>query len=177
MRAAAAFRLGRAVVSPNGDGQMDRLPLTWRMDEPATVTVDVLRQGVLVAHVVSAPLPAGPATVTWDGTAVAPLRSGPVLVVLRAQTAAGVEVMTRRLTIDLAPPVLTRVRLHGRLLRVRLSEPAFVTVLAQGRPVISFVRRAQGVNGFRLPAGLRRVRVLARDLAGNRAPPLVVRAS
>ena len=177
MRAAAAFRLGRSVVSPNGDGRMDRLPLTWRMDEPATVTVDVLRQGVPVAHVLSAPLPAGPATVTWDGTAIAPLRSRPVLVVLRAQTAAGVEVMTRRLTIDLAPPVLTRVRLHGRFLRVRLSEPAYVTVLAQGRPVISFVRRAQGVNGFRLPAGLRRVRVLARDLAGNRAPPLVIRAS
>jgi hypothetical protein len=73
--------------------------------------------------------------------------------------------------------VLTRARLHGRFLRVRLSEAADVTVVAQGRPVISFVPRAQGVNGFRLPAGLRRVRILARDLAGNRAAPLIVRAS
>jgi hypothetical protein len=176
MRAAAAFRLGHGVVSPNGDGRLDRLPMTWRMDEPATVSVDVLRQGVPVAHVLSAALPAGPATVTWDGTALGTLRSGPVLVVLKAQTAAGQEVMTRRLEIDLAPPVLTQARLHGRFLRLRLSEPAHVTVMARGRPVVAFSPRAAGLNGFRLPAGVRRVRVLARDLAGNRAAPLIVRA-
>jgi hypothetical protein len=178
MRAAAAFVLGRAVVSPNGDGRMDRLPLTWRMDEAATVTVDVLRQGVPVAHVLAAtPMDVGPQTATWDGTALGPLRSGAVTVVLTAQTPAGKEVISRPLTVDLSPPVLTRAHLQGRFLRVRLSEPSYVTVLVRGRPVISFVPRGQGINGFRLPATVRRVRVLARDLAGNRAPPLVVRAS
>ena len=73
---------------------------------------------------------------------------------------------------DRTAPVLSRVRVQPRLLRLRLSEAADLRIDVTGDHVHRVIKRAghRGANSVRLPrlaAGRYRLRIVARDHAGN----------
>jgi hypothetical protein len=179
-RAFAAVQVGRAVSSPNADGRFDRVPILWRQDEAAQVSVAIMHRDQLVAQLFDGPLGPGPASAVWDGSSNLPLRSGPYLVVVRAQTAGGEQVLARRLKLDLAPP---RIRVlssstwyGGGSIRILLNEAAYVQVVAGKRRVVPFAARPPGLNGFgwKAPSRARAIRIYAWDLVGNRMQPMTV---
>ena len=179
-RAFAAVQVGRAVSSPNADGRFDRVPILWRQDEAAQVSVAIMHQDQLVAQIFDGPLGPGPASAVWDGSSNLPLKSGPYLVVVRAQTAGGEQVLARRLKLDLAPPkirVLSDATWYGGgSVRILLNEAAYVQIVAGKRKVVPFAARPPGPNGFgwKAPSKARVIRIYAWDLVGNRMPPMTV---
>src|SRR5262249_34947988 len=136
-RAFGALQVGRSVASPNQDGRFDRVPIQWRQDEPAQVTVQIMRREHGGADGFDRPLGPGPAQAVWDGSPELPLASGPYLVVVRAQTAGGEQVLARRLNLDLRPPSVRVLHAStwygGGAVRVMLSEAAYVQVMAGSR--------------------------------------------
>jgi hypothetical protein len=66
--------LDTPVVSPNGDGVGDTLGISFALAGQATVTVEILKDGVSVALLQQSALAPGPFSLRWDGTTVA----GPV---------------------------------------------------------------------------------------------------
>jgi flagellar hook assembly protein FlgD len=182
VRAFGALEVPKSTLSPNGDGRNDTLRIAWRQDEHADVTVEVLRRGQVVATPFVGTLDPGPASVTWDGSANAPLTTGSYLLVVRAHTDAGDEALARSIKIDLSPPVVTHAVVKtwygGGRLSLRLSEPSYVRITAGRRTVVPFGPRPAGLNSFRWtgqPSRARVVRVYAWDLAGNRMLPRTYR--
>src|SRR5262249_43103540 len=144
-RAFAAVQVSRATASPNRDGRFDRVPIVWRQDEAAQVTVQIMRRNKVVADVFSGALGPGPAQAVWDGSAVLPLVTGPYLVVVRAETAGGEQVLARRLRLDLQPPRIKVLHAStwygGGNVRIQLSEAAYVQIVAGSRRVVPFAAR------------------------------------
>jgi hypothetical protein len=179
-RAFAAVQVGRAVSSPNADGRFDRVPILWRQDEAAQVSVSIMHRDQLVAQVFDGPLGPGPAQAVWDGASSEELRSGPYLVVVRAQTAGGEQVLARRLKLDLAPPRIKVLQAStwygGGSVRILLNEAAYVQIVAGKRKVVPFAPRPPGLNGFgwHVPNKASRIRIYAWDLVGNRMQPLTI---
>jgi hypothetical protein len=80
---------------------------------------------------------------------------------------------------DALPPRITRVRIDGRRLRLRVSEPADIVVRATSRGGRRYHNLRAGTlprGGhsfeFKLEPGRWRVAITARDLAGNRSRPV-----
>jgi hypothetical protein len=78
------------------------------------------------------------------------------------------------MAIDLTPPSVrglqARTHAGGGFVRFRLSEPGYVQVRVQGRPVTSFALHRAGVAGIRFTRPGTRARKLelrVLDLAGN----------
>jgi N-acetylmuramoyl-L-alanine amidase/FlgD Ig-like domain len=77
-RTLAGLALSTPVLSPNGDGSGDTVDIGFALAAPAQVTVQVEQGGTVVATVFSGLLPAGPASVSWDGsTPLGPAPDGP----------------------------------------------------------------------------------------------------
>jgi hypothetical protein len=129
-----------------------------------------------VATITDGDYPPGPQSLNWDGSAVAGgLRGGRYLVVLRAATAGGDQLAGQALTVDLTAPRVAGVHIRrtaaGGFVRLRLSEPAYLQIVAgSARVVVPFAPHDAGLHGFRFhmagpPA--RRFRIVGQDLAGN----------
>jgi N-acetylmuramoyl-L-alanine amidase len=160
--------LAPAVVSPNGDGRNDRLEVQFALTVPATVRARVVRDGAWVATLLkSTALPAGSHRLEWKGKA---LRDGPyaaLLEVTDAVTTIGTELP---FVADSTAPTVEI--LPTRKLRVRVNEPATLILLIDGKWQQREVRKA-GVVNVPGAGSATRVRVVARDLAGNTSPPAV----
>ena len=159
----------RAAFSPNGDGRADRLSLSFVLAGPAEVRLRVLRDGKWVATPFTGPLLPGPQRLEWDGSKrIGRLLDGSYEAVLEATDPIGTARIAVPVVADTRAP---SVRIAQRFpLRVVLSEPAELTVRADGR---SFKRRtatAGTVPIYGIPrVGV--VRVVAWDPAGNVSRP------
>jgi flagellar hook assembly protein FlgD len=167
--------LGNAVVaprvfSPNGDGRADRLVLRFTLLNPATVRVRVLRDGHWVATAFTGQLAAGRRSVVWDGSKrTGRLLDGAYTAEIAATDAVGTSVLTLPFTSDIHRPVV-RV-LPGKPLRIRVSEPASVSVRVNGR-VIRLDTLGDRVERVPWTGNVRTVRAVAWDAAGNVSKPV-----
>ncbi|HSG12326.1 MAG TPA: N-acetylmuramoyl-L-alanine amidase [Gaiellaceae bacterium] len=160
-----------ATLSPNYDGRNDELVLTFSIANPATVRVRIEREGRWVATPLLAELPAGEHEVVWDGARPSgALRDGSYEAVVEAQDAVGLVSYGAAFVVDTTRP---RVRfVSGRGIRLAVSEPSMLTIQVDKRTVRRKVARAGVV---RIPWGRapNRVRVVARDAAGNDSAPVL----
>ena len=157
--------------SPNGDGRNDELAVTFSLTAPATARVRIERDGRWVATPLVANLADGEHRVTWAGArSSGALRDGSYTAVVETQDAVGTVAYASAFTVDTKPP---RVRfLSGRGIRLSVSEPSMLTLKIDGRRVRREVLRAGTVRVPWSPSPAR-VRVVARDTAGNDSAPLV----
>jgi hypothetical protein len=156
-----------AVFSPNGDGKGDTLVVRFQLAAPAAVGVRVLREGRWVATPFSGPLQAGAQTVSWDGAKrIGKPRDGAYSAIVDATDAVGATAVTLPFLTDAHAPVVQL--LSGRPPRLRVSEPATLTVRVNGS-ARTITARAAGVVALRRIARVRTLVVVARDAAGNRS--------
>ena len=166
-RVVRAFRLTPALFSPNGDGVLDRVAISFRLTGRASVRLTVRRGARVVAAPLSRALSAGRHRLAWN-----PFRStgrvadGRYVAVLRAAGRAGTALIRAPFIADTTPPRMAFVA--RRPLRVVTSETATLTIVGR-RKKISF-RAPAGIVS--LPTAARHGRVLAHDAAGNRSRPL-----
>lgn len=159
------------VISPNGDGRNDELVVTFALAAPATARVRIERDGRWVATPLVASLSAGEQRLVWNGARPAgALRDGSYAAVVEVQDAVGSVSYGAPFVVDTTPP---RVRfVAGRGIRLEVSEPASLTLRVDGQ----LVRREVAKGGVvRIPwsGAASRVRVVARDAAGNTSSPVV----
>ncbi len=155
-----------SLFSPNGDGRNDRLAVNFSLTAAADVTVRIVREGRWVATPHTASYQPGAHTFEWTGArAAGPLRDGDYSAVLEATDAVVGTVSTEvAFASDTTPP---RVRiLPARGIRIDVSEPGTLFLTIDGARREREVRRA-GVVRVRWEGAARRVRVVARDVAGN----------
>jgi hypothetical protein len=149
--------------SPNGDGRLDQTAITFQLQNPARVSVRVLRRSKIVATLLAQDLPAGPRRLTWNGGGFADGR----YVVAVSSADSLLEVTQRVLVrIDRAPPTLRLLSLAPVTLRV--SEPGTLVFAINGHWRKLAVKRA-GVLRIGYRGTVRGVTAYAVDLAGNRS--------
>jgi hypothetical protein len=159
-RTLSGFSVTPTALSPNGDGRNDTAAISFALLQPAFARVQVLRGRGQVVRPMNGPLLAGLQSHTWPGG----VRDGDYVVALTVTDAVGPVTQLVPVRVDRRRPRLTLV--SRKPLRVSLSEPARVTVLA-GSSRFTFRRTKAGT--FRVVAGAaaKRVRAFAEDVAGN----------
>ncbi|MGI8479844.1 MAG: N-acetylmuramoyl-L-alanine amidase [Gaiellaceae bacterium] len=161
-----------SLFSPNEDGRNDRLEIAFSLALAADVSVRIVRDGSWVASPHAASYEAGAHLFEWNGTrAAGRLRDGSYSAVVAATDAlvGRVSVVVPFVSDTLSP----RVRLlPTRGIRVAVSEPAVLYLTIDGARRERKVKRA-GVVRIRWQGAARRVRVVARDDAGNTSASLV----
>jgi len=157
-----------AVFSPNGDGRRDTLHIAFSLTVAADVSVRIVRDGRWVASPLAGSLEPGAHELAWDGArAGGAVRDGTYSAVVEARDAVGATTFAATFVADTTAP---RVQvLPARRLLVRVSEPATLRLRLDGATVRREVRKP-GVVWIRGAQRTKRLRVLAWDEAGNRAP-------
>jgi hypothetical protein len=159
-----------AAFSPNGDGRRDLLRVTFTLAAAADVRVRVFRDGRGVAALLSSSLLPGTQQLTWAGMrASGPVRDGAFAAVVEARDAVGAISYAATFTSDTVAPRAQVV--SGRPLRLRVSEPAVLTLRVNGVALRHEATKA-GVVRIRSSGAATRVRIVAWDAAGNRSAPL-----
>jgi hypothetical protein len=161
-----------ALFSPNGDGRNDSLGVSFSLTAPSPLGLRVLRDGRWVATPLTATYDVGSHRFEWNGVrAVGRIKDGSYSLVVDAiDPIAGPVSVAVPFAVDTVAP---RVRiLRGRQLRVELSEPAVLHLRIDGALLEREVRKA-GVVRIRWEGVARRIRVVARDAAGNASRPAV----
>ena len=164
-RTLGAVAVSPATFSPKGDGQDDRLEVSFELAAPAVVKVRVLRGDKWVATPFHGPLAAGVQRILWDGAKrFGQALDGDYTAVVEATDGIGTSAIPVPFVKDTHAP-LVRV-LRGRPVRLSVSEPARVVVLVNGARRRFELAEAGTVT----LAGINRIRTLvaiARDAAGN----------
>lgn len=158
-RTVRRFAASPAAVSPNGDGALDELTFNFELTRAANVRLDIAQSGKTLTSVYSANLRPGAQTVSWNG---AGMKDGKYAGLLIATNDIGTVTHTSSFRIDTVPPRLRAVSF--RRLRFTVSEAAAVRLTVNGKRITRTVRA--GAFSFRV-AGVRSVRIDARDAAGN----------
>ena len=159
-RTLSGFAVTPTALSPNGDGRNDSASISFALSAPALAWLQVLRGGTELASLISGQLPAGPQAAVWEGRA----RDGEYRLRLTITDATGPVAQEFKVRVDRVAPTLTRV--SKRPLRVSLSEPAWVTFVADG---VSVTIRRPKAGSFRvvLARPFKRLDASAQDAAGN----------
>jgi N-acetylmuramoyl-L-alanine amidase len=159
-RTLSGFVVTPTTLSPNGDGRNDTASVSFSLLLPAFARLQVLRGTAQVVRPLYGPLAAGLQSLTWPGG----VRDGDYNLALTVTDAVGPVTQIVPVRVDRVRPKLVLV--SRRPLRVSLSEPARVTLLA-GRRTITFRRPKAGI--FRVVSGLsaKRLQAFAQDSAGN----------
>ena len=159
-RTLSGFAVTPTALSPNGDGRNDSASISFALSVPALAWLQVLRGGTELASLISGYLPAGPQAAVWEGRA----RDGEYRLRLTITDATGPVAQEFKVRVDRVAPALKRV--SRRPLRVSVSEPVWITFLADGVPVT--VRRPKaGTFRVVLARPFKRLDASAQDAAGN----------
>jgi flagellar hook assembly protein FlgD len=160
-----------SVFSPNGDGRNDQLEVDFALTAPADVRVRILREGRWVATPLVSSLDAGQHQILWDGTrSEGTLRDGAYETVVEASGEAGSISFSVPFVTDRQAPQVQIVSL--RPLELMVNEPAVLNLRVNGAIRRREVKRAGAV---RIPwqGIVRKVRVVAWDVAGNASRPVI----
>ncbi len=161
-----------SLFSPNGDDRNDSLQIGFALTVAADVSIRILRDGRWVASPHTATYEAGAHSFEWNGVrAAGRLRDGAYSAVVEVtDVAVGALSVAVPFTSDTTAP---RARLlPARGIRVAVSEPAILYLTIDGARRERDVKRA-GVVRIPWKGAARRVRVVARDAAGNTSLPAV----
>ncbi len=104
-----------AAVSPNGDGQNERLRVGFELTRPADVRVEIRRGGKTIRTVLSGSLATGAYAASWDGRTQSGARAsdGPVTAVVLATTSLGTRSLARLARVDVTRPVVRFISLRN----------------------------------------------------------------
>jgi hypothetical protein len=167
-RTLSAFGVLPSAISPNGDGRLDSLTLSFKLSVAATAHLVVRSGAAEVATIFDGPLPVGPQAFAWAGG----IRDGAYSAALTITDSTGPVTQAVPLRVDRVVPRLTLA--NKRPVRVSLSEPARVTFIADG--VASTVSRPKaGIFTVVLDRPFTRLDAFAEDAAGNVGPRLRLR--
>jgi hypothetical protein len=165
-RTLGTFSASAAAFSPAAGRQ---LAFGFQLYGPASVQLRIFSGATAVATLLDAELNAGAQRVAWDGGGLA---DGVYSAVLDASDSLVTVRRSLPITLDRVPPVLRL--LSARLLRFRLSEPARVTLVLDGRTHRLTVRRV-GVFRVGHRGTVHSLVAFAVDAAGNRSRTIRVR--
>jgi hypothetical protein len=168
-RTLAGVAMTARTLSPNGDGRLDTVGLSFRLTEPAHVEVFVFKGPQLVATLLEQDLPAGPGRLSWNGSG---LPDGRYTLTVNATDALLTVTQSFPVQIDRKAPVLRLVSLTP--LAFRMSEPGQLLLVVNGRRRHVTVKRAGLVRVYS-PSTARTLSAYAVDRAGNRSPVVRVR--
>jgi hypothetical protein len=167
-RTLSAFTVTPTVLSPNGDGRRDTASISFALAVPAFARIQVLKGGAEIVRPLFSELQPGPQTLTWKGG----VRDGDYSLALTVTDTTGSVTQAVPVRIDRVKP---RLRLASRRpVRVSLSEPARVTLIADGRAT-TFRRPKAGVFLVALGRPFKRLVGYAEDAAGNISPRIRLR--
>ena len=162
-RTLSGFAVTPTVLSPNGDGRSDTASISFALAVPAFARIQVLKGGKQIVRPLFSELQPGPQTLTWPGG----VRDGDYSMALAVTDTTGSVTQAVPVRIDRVKP---RLRLASRRpVRLSLSEPARVTLIADGRTT-SFRRPKAGVFLVALGRPFKRLVGFAEDAAGNISP-------
>jgi flagellar hook assembly protein FlgD len=153
----------RPAFSPNGDGQLDTIGLSFRLLNPAHVAVRVLQAGQEVATLLDRDAAAGPQRLSWNGSR---LPDGRYRISVTTTDALLDVTQTIPVSIDRKPPLLRLISLSR--LTFRVVEPGRLVVAVNGRWRRVNVKRA-GLVRLGSRSTVRSVVAYAVDLAGNKS--------
>jgi hypothetical protein len=180
-RKASALTVSRALglvsvslpaFSPNRDGIQDSVVVRFSLTAPALVRARVFRDGRGVGVLVpESSLPAGGQRVTWTGLrASGAVRDGTYSIVVDARDEVSGITVAIPVVVDTRAPRLRVV--PGKRLALEVSEAARVRLRVNGASRMLDLKEPGTVRVPATPTP-RRVRVTARDAAGNVSPALV----
>jgi hypothetical protein len=157
------FATSAVAISPNGDGRLDTLDFSFRLNASAHVQLRILRAGQLRAVPYEADLQSGPQRFTWDGGGLPDAGYSAVVVATDSLMTVKQSVFVR---VDTKAPVLRLVSL--RQLRFWLGEPGRLTIVLNGKAHVLAVKQAGYFRaGHR--GKIRSRRAYLRDAAGNQS--------
>ena len=168
-RTVLAYSADTKVVSPNGDGRRDTASFTLVLAQPVTVSL-ALVSGKTSIPVFAEALPTGSQTIGWSGKALdgTPIPDGRYRATLTIGTPPLAYSESVPLTVDIRPPTLRLVSLAP--LRLRLDERASIRGVVNGRRIATSAK--PGVFRLAYRGSVRKLRLIARDSAGNDSRPL-----
>lgn len=179
-RTLAHLTAGPTPFSPNGDGRVDALGVSFELKRAATVDARVMAGSRRVATLRRGSLSLGRKTLTWDGReeggAVAADRTYTVLVDATTSSL-GTRRLTKVVVLDTTRPVTRILRVRrvksGTSIRLSVSENVNAAFRLGGKTV----RRplAKGTHTVVLPIRTQALTVYSFDLAGNAAKPASAR--
>jgi flagellar hook assembly protein FlgD len=167
------------VLSPNGDGDLDSLAITYTLSDDADVTVQVFSTvgGLAATLLDAAPQTAGQHSLSWAGTVLgAPAADGQYRIEITAAGAARASSQSVLATVDTTPPALELVNLPNGL-RVGENSLTISGITEPGASLLVTGSAAQvtvdGGGRFSfvhlLGEGVNRLEIRAADAAGNTA--------
>jgi flagellar hook assembly protein FlgD len=168
-RTLGASAAGSQAFSPNGDGRLDTVRLSFSLLNPAHVDVRVLRNHEVVATLLQQDLDPGSHGLSWDGGG---LPDGRYTVAVSALDSLLTVTQAVPVRIDRKPPSLRLVSFAS--LTFRVSEPGRLVLAVNGRWRQVAVRRA-GIVHVRYRGSVRGMTAYAVDLAGNRSRTIKAR--
>jgi flagellar hook assembly protein FlgD len=149
--------------SPNGDGQLDTIGLSFRLLNPAHVAVRVLQAGQEVATLLDRDAAAGPQRLSWNGSR---LPDGRYRISVTTTDALLDVTQAIPVSIDRKPPLLRLISFSR--LTFRVGESGRLVVAVNGRWRRVNVKRA-GLVRLGSRSTVRSVAAYAVDLAGNKS--------
>jgi hypothetical protein len=168
-RTLAEPKLTAAAISPNGDGFVDDTMVSFRLNAPASVRVELWRSTKLLAVLFDRALGYEVIQLPWTGRIGAEVvADGQYELVVKATDALTTVTQTLPVRVDLTPPKL-RVVSRAKLL-FRSSEPATIAATFDGRRLTKRVRR--GYFSFPLVRRALHFALTATDAVGNTSRPL-----
>jgi flagellar hook assembly protein FlgD len=168
-RTLAGFSADTPLVSPNADGRLDTVTFAISLAAAADVTL-TLDAGASHIPIFTGNLPQGAQEVPWSGLAAdgSKVPDG----VYRATVTIGAPPLSLSqsvpLTVDTHPPKLILMSLYP--LRLKVDDRASIIAVVNGRTLKTSAK--PGVFRLAFSGKIRKVRVVARDRAGNESAPV-----
>ena len=164
------FTVEPVAFSPNGDGRLDTVALSFDLLRTADVRVPIKRGASMVASVASGSFAPGHHALAWNGrNAAGQVPDGAYSAVVAAATSLGERRLRRLVVVDTRSPVVRIVsatRTSGLVrLRLWLSEPAVLDIWYDGR--LTHAERSAGYVSVYRRIAAEVVRVRGVDSAAN----------
>ncbi|HET91882.1 MAG TPA: hypothetical protein ENN99_14270 [Chloroflexi bacterium] len=169
-------------ISPNGDGNLDTVPVIYSISEDATISVDVLdsSRSVVRKLVEEEPQAAGQHTVVWDGLdrLGQVLPDGAYYVRVSAQATVQRSSSSVQIDVDTTPPIIRLANLPEDIKVGEGENELLIEGVTDPDATVWFSNRAQPLEVtadgsfsvlYTLREGVNRIELTAVDNAGNQA--------
>ncbi len=169
-------------ISPNGDGDLDTIPVMYSLSEDATVSVDLLDGSrSVVRHLVEEePQAAGQHTVVWDGLdrLGQVLPDGAYYVRVSAQATVQKSSSSVQVAVDTEPPIIRLANLtediqvgaeENELVIEGVTDPDATVWLSDRTQPLEVTEDGSFSVPYTLREGVNRIELTAVDDAGNQA--------